>query len=198
MTVCVVCVLCAAHTPCSAHTDLSSPPISQFTSRADTSDIYMSTPDPYKQFLAKTLPTKNSYLVLMKNRGVKKTTQDKEGAKRRIPHISDDKEAPSIPLESSSQLNLQRREVMERLGQVDASLELDLDKGTQGNERRLRRSVNIDEEYFIKKLFESYGDGNSLTIEGFEKLMRKLGLVKLAGELSHDDVSQNSLISGKS
>lgn len=197
MTVCVVCVLCAAHTPCSAHTDLSSPPISQLTSRADNSHIYMTTPDPYKQFLAKTPPTKNSYLVLMKNRVDKKMMQDKEAAERQIPHISDNNEA--IPEESSSQLNLQRREVMERLGQVDGSSEFNLAKGMQGgSEKRPRRSVNIDEEYFIKKLFDSYGDGNSLTIEGFEKLMRKLGLVKLAAELSHDDISQNSLIGGKS
>lgn len=44
---------------------------------------------------------------------------------------------------------------------------------------RLKRDVAVDETYLIKKIFEAYGDGTSMTIEGFEKLVRKLGLHKL-------------------
>lgn len=44
---------------------------------------------------------------------------------------------------------------------------------------RSKRDAAVDEGYFMKKLFEAYGDGTSITMEGFEKLVRKLGLLKL-------------------
>jgi len=45
------------------------------------------------------------------------------------------------------------------------------------NKSRLKRDVN--ERYFMQKIFEAYGDGTSITMEGFEKLVRKLGLLRL-------------------
>ncbi|XP_029672303.1 zinc transporter foi isoform X2 [Formica exsecta] len=44
---------------------------------------------------------------------------------------------------------------------------------------RLKRDVAVDKMYFMKKIFEAYGDGTSITMEGFEKLIRKLGLLRL-------------------
>ncbi|KAJ8869972.1 hypothetical protein PR048_028983 [Dryococelus australis] len=48
---------------------------------------------------------------------------------------------------------------------------------------RTRREVNLPahvvnsgESYFIKKVFEKFGDGETMTLEGFEKLLSSLGL----------------------
>jgi len=49
---------------------------------------------------------------------------------------------------------------------------------------RLKRNVDVDERYFMKKIFEAYGDGTSITMEGFEKLVRKLGLLRLLTDTS--------------
>jgi hypothetical protein len=52
------------------------------------------------------------------------------------------------------------------------------------NTLRLKRDVNIDERYFMKKIFKAYGDGTNITMEGFEKLIRKLGLLRLLTDVS--------------
>ncbi|KMQ88794.1 zinc transporter foi [Lasius niger] len=49
---------------------------------------------------------------------------------------------------------------------------------------RLKRDVAVDEMYFMRKIFEAYGDGTSITMEGFEKLVRKLGLLRLLTDAS--------------
>lgn len=36
----------------------------------------------------------------------------------------------------------------------------------------------------MKKIFEAYGDGTTVTMEGFEKLLRKLGLLRLLTDVS--------------
>lgn len=52
---------------------------------------------------------------------------------------------------------------------------------------RLKRDVAVDEMYFMRKLFEAYGDGTSITMEGFEKLVRKLGLLRLLTDASKQE-----------
>lgn len=81
-------------------------------------------------------------------------------------------------------------ELLERLAQTE--LPGVKQKSAQSSEdlhtvhrSRLKRDVN--ERYFMQKIFEAYGDGTSITMEGFEKLVRKLGLLRLLTDVSKVD-----------
>lgn len=84
-------------------------------------------------------------------------------------------------------VNLRDIELLERLAQTEllssvkhkSSADLHTDYRS-----RLKRDVAVDEMYFMKKIFEAYGDGTSITMEGFEKLVRKLGLFTLLTDTS--------------
>lgn len=94
-------------------------------------------------------------------------------------------------------INLENLALIERLAQTEL---LASQKSAQSsevsqsiNKPRMRRAVNeniaVNERYFMKKIFEAYGDGTSITMEGFEKLVRKLGLHKLLADPSDLETS---------
>ncbi|XP_015519951.1 zinc transporter foi isoform X1 [Neodiprion lecontei] len=123
VTVCVVCVLCAAHAPCSAHTDGQ---ISRLSSLPGPLDLIDSANDDRLQ------PLKHQI------------------SSREIGRIKNMKDAFD-PLESEP----------------------------GGHELRLRKRRHTDdddESNFTKRIFRDYGNGDSMTIEGFERLLQKLRL----------------------
>nr|CAD7451970.1 unnamed protein product [Timema tahoe] len=60
--------------------------------------------------------------------------------------------------------------------------------GGHGLEHRRRREAihtsakDIEEMYFIKRVFDKFGNGETMTLEGFELLLRSLGLERLVTE----------------
>lgn len=87
-------------------------------------------------------------------------------------------------------VNLRDVELLERLAQTELlsniKHESSADLRTEYRSR-LKRDVAVDEMYFMRKLFEAYGDGTSITMEGFEKLVRKLGLLRLLTDASKQE-----------
>lgn len=88
-------------------------------------------------------------------------------------------------------VNSRHAELLERLAQRELVPDVK-QKSAQSSEdlhivnrSRLKRDVN--ERYFMQKIFEAYGDGTSITMEGFEKLVRKLGLLRLLSDVSKVD-----------
>lgn len=97
---------------------------------------------------------------------------------------------PSIGSANVS-VNSRDAELLERLAQPELVSDVK-QKSAQSSENlrtvyrsRLKRDVN--ERYFMQKIFEAYGDGTSITMEGFEKLVRKLGLLRLLTDVSKVD-----------
>ena len=175
VTVCVVCVLCAAHNPCSAHTDLSS-------QKPDSYDSKYFTIQNYKQIEQNKDAVRNSgndlHSSLRKSR-----TKDTETLKEASIHRND----------VSSLDNL---EIMERLGQIAQKPAIESFRKDKSASRKSRskRHSEVDEKYFTKKVFETYGNGENMTMEGFEKLLRNLGLRKLVMELDKDISNTESSI----
>lgn len=92
---------------------------------------------------------------------------------------------PSI---RNADVNLRDAELLERLAQTEllSGVKQQSSENLRTvNKSRLKRDVN--ERYFMQKIFEAYGDGTSITMEGFEKLVRKLGLLKLLTDASEVD-----------
>jgi len=78
-------------------------------------------------------------------------------------------------------------ELLERLAQTELSSSVKHKSSADLHtdyRSRLKRDVAVDEMYFMKKIFEAYGDGTSITMDGFEKLVRKLGLLRLLTDAS--------------
>lgn len=85
-------------------------------------------------------------------------------------------------------VNSRHTELLERLAQTELVPDVEQKSAQPSedlrivNKSRLKRDVN--ERYFMQKIFEAYGDGTSITMEGFEKLIRKLGLLRLLTDVS--------------
>ncbi|XP_011880537.1 PREDICTED: zinc transporter foi-like isoform X3 [Vollenhovia emeryi] len=97
---------------------------------------------------------------------------------------------PSVGSADVPSVNSRDAELLERLSQTELpgaeqrSTRSGKDLRTV-NRSRVKRDVN--ERYFMQKIFEAYGDGTSITMEGFEKLIRKLGLLRLLTDESKVD-----------
>lgn len=88
-------------------------------------------------------------------------------------------------------VNSRDAELLERLAQTELVPGVK-QKSAQSSEdlrtvRRSRLKRDVNERYFMQKIFEAYGDGTSITMEGFEKLVRKLGLLRLLTDVSKVD-----------
>ncbi|KAL6259773.1 hypothetical protein P5V15_009685 [Pogonomyrmex californicus] len=107
---------------------------------------------------------------------------------------------PSITSADIS-VNSRDAELLERLAQTEMlpsikqRSRLSSDDLRTVNKSRLKRDV--DEKYFMQKIFEAYGDGTSITMEGFEKLVRKLGLLRLLTDESDVQSGDTDRSSGK-
>lgn len=85
-----------------------------------------------------------------------------------------------------------------------------------GNTTHLNNSAKLQDEDYLKKIFTLYGDGNSMNMEGFERLIKRLDLLQVlsmkldtslsnttgvdddlttADKLEHSDFSLNSSVS---
>lgn len=91
------------------------------------------------------------------------------------------------PLTSENANDLRDTKLLERLAQTELlnhKLARFSEDSRNVNSSRLKRDVAVDERYFMRKIFEAYGDGTSITMGGFEKLVRKLGLLRLLNDVS--------------
>lgn len=234
VTVCVVCVLCAAHIPCSAHTEFST--AGQTTHNFVNSEKQLG---PNEQLQPSWLLIKSKET---QQRNVRKLNLNNLGAynngavefsnaldnnsrsktillvpiatneiytKNKNTEIVKVNENVEIPIIGEDPKSLEDIEILRRLGQIEIMHNDELNaaqfNGDQNplNRIRTKRNVDIiDEKYFIEKIFEAYGDGTSITMEGFEKLLKKLGLLRLLTDISslenHNTVtSQNENPLGK-
>lgn len=221
VTVCVVCVLCATHNPCSAHTELST--AGQKTHNSVSSE---NLPGPNEQLQPSWLLMKfkeskekdnkktninnlgtykngavkfsnsvlnNSNVNKIPNLLVPSTTDEVHTKRKTLQNMKVDKnvQAVHVPAIEESFTTLKDLEIMERLGQTEINYNKEL-KSIRSTKNpspitviRRKRNVDvIDEKYFMKKIFETYGDGTSVTMDGFEKLLRKLGLLRLLTDIS--------------
>lgn len=215
VTVCVVCVLCAAHVPCSAHTnpsatlatlgrrnssstntgDPSDPSVQPFPSTSpisfrDSTRLY-SNPVSNKR---DTVRSRGTRYVNRNNRNnviVNATPPASRDAHPVEKGITESFKGGGRTSSSSSSIGSERSrdlELLERLAQTEllSSLQHESRVGLHTDYKaRLKRNVDVvDEMYFMRKIFEAYGDGTSITMDGFEKLVRKLGLLKLLTDAS--------------
>jgi len=226
VTVCVVCVLCAAHIPCSAHTNLStnahsfdlssniknlsdlsaqsllsrskdtakdqykSPPSSSFVNNKHDTVRFNSTGyiNSNNNVAVDNVISTTSHDIYLK----KKTTKDFKGGGNmrnmtQSSFVSTDKPVNSRDTELQRLVQIESLNVSRKSAQSSKNLRTI-------NTLRLKRDVDVDERYFMKKIFEAYGDGTSITMEGFEKLVRKLGLLRLltdASELEGNGFDRN-------
>lgn len=127
VTVCVVCVLCAAHAPCSAHTDGQGSVLLGRDSRYDTQS--------YKR------PDDSLRTLINSQIGSKEVVKIKDGIN-------------------------------------------DVDRPRHRRKRHDESShKHTKVDYFTKQIFQEYGNGDSMTTEGFERLLKKLGLEDVIGKL---------------
>lgn len=216
VTVCVVCVLCAAHTPCSAHTEFST------AGQTVPGSVKPKNPlGPNEQLQPSWLVTR---LKGVQQRDARKTNSNnlsiyKNGAARLsnlldinngnrrnlVPVAAEEARIKSqenvrtnghvrAPATKEDSAALKDLEILERLGQIEIlrggelnSVRSFRDQSPVDRIRAKRNMDVIDEKYFMKKIFEAYGDGASVTMEGFEKLLRKLGLLRLLTDISSPD-----------
>ncbi|KOC69467.1 Zinc transporter foi [Habropoda laboriosa] len=220
VTVCVVCVLCAAHTPCSAHTEFSA---ARQTTKDSVSSEKLLGPNEQLQpswLLMKFKDTQQKDVrklnlnnigaynngavkfsnVLDKNNGNKtptllvpvsiSETLTKEKSSE-IVKVNENMQDMHMPIRKEDSTILKDIEILERLGQIEITRSGELNAAKfikdQNPLNRVRTKRNVDvinEKYFMKKMFEAYGDGTSVTMEGFEKLLKKLGLLRLLTDIS--------------
>lgn len=230
VTVCVVCVLCAAHVPCSAHTNPSatnartfdssspstknpfslnaqwlpsrpkdaakdqdrSPPSNNFNSNKHDSVRFDNTlyADSVPVIVADTIMSTTSHDIYLKR---KIAENFKGGGNVRGNTVQSSLAGEDNPVDPRD------AELLQRLAQVDSLSETR--KSAQStkdlraiNTSRVKRDVDVDERYFMRKIFEAYGDGTSITMEGFERLVQKLGLLRLlidSTELQNNSSDRN-------
>lgn len=218
VTVCVVCVLCAAHTPCSAHIEFSTSGQATHNSvnsekslrpneqlqpswslmkfkeiqQKDARKLSLNNLDGYNNGAVK------FYNVLDKNIRNKTTllmsvaTNEVHTKKKHLENVEINIQNNHIPIMKQDSKNLKDIEISERLGQFEITqnsklniIQFDKNQSPFNKIRTKRNDVDVlDEKYFMKKIFETYGDGTSITMEGFEKLLKKLGLLRLLTDIS--------------
>lgn len=184
VTVCVVCVLCAAHVKCFAHT--STLPVVKQTTTSVTA------PPGYSEHL---LPNRINSTVVSYSKSVNaKDSKGINNKKHSINKVPEDRKSQISPMINNkliedsepdrAELESRDKELMERLGQnqLESLRNSELNAKNFKNSRAKRSS---DEKYFTKKIFALYGDGENMTMEGFEKLLKKLRLFQSEAEDSN-------------
>ncbi|KAG7209686.1 hypothetical protein KM043_011331 [Ampulex compressa] len=202
VTVCVVCVLCAAHTPCSAHNDFAtSERTSQNFANSENGLGQMDKLQPswmlsrFKDArnlaidkFPKMLKVNNSHQIDAVEVSINKSSSEVQ-ATEKMKDAMDDQDIHQLIINPDSML-IKDIEILNRLGQTDLTYESVDSRGSDKawnhiDRRRIKRDLGINDMYFMKKIFKAYGDGTSITMEGFEKLLRKLGLLRLLSDISN-------------
>ncbi|OXU22795.1 hypothetical protein TSAR_002041 [Trichomalopsis sarcophagae] len=189
VAVCVVCVLCAAHSPCFAHMD--APTVVKQT----TPSVKYSTELPgYSEHL---LPHRIDYTEIPQRKNI--NTKDSKGISNNHKHsfnkVPDEKNELSHYddrlAEDLEQVlaheKARHKELLERLGQNELDSQVNQKNEKNARNARSKRSSDLEGKYFTKKLFETYGDGENMTIEGFEKMLKKLGLFQSESKVSEQE-----------
>lgn len=199
VTVCVVCVLCAAHVPCSAHTNPSATNARTFDSSSP------STKNPFS-LNAQWLPSRPKDAAKDQDRSPPSNNfnSNKHDSRKIAENFKGGGNVRGNTVQSSlagedNPVDPRDAELLQRLAQVDSLSETR--KSAQStkdlraiNTSRVKRDVDVDERYFMRKIFEAYGDGTSITMEGFERLVQKLGLLRLlidSTELQNNSSDRN-------
>ena len=206
VTVCVVCVLCAAHTPCSAHTAAASPSSKPTWTSLESSDTLESLPEESWR-VERSSDSPDSTSGSSSARTPKEAKQSTRNSPKKYSHSYSEEKASRMTSKSvktvaedtseNSPEYLQRLvQISERLGAPSIS-EKAKNIGTKITQRS-RRNVETEDKYFTKKLFETYGDGTSLSIEGFEKLLMNLGLFRLVENVGKNEETSTNGNTGNS
>ncbi|XP_051174555.1 zinc transporter foi-like [Leptopilina boulardi] len=172
VTVCVVCVLCAAHNyPCSAHMDFSSSQSSKLFND-ETNNNNNNNNNYYHLSNDEKLlnPSSSSSSSLLDNENSRDSDNDDD-----FYYL----ESINVPNEKKIVDTTNNKKLMEKRISRQESF-------------RSRRHLDIDGKLFTKKVFETYGNGENMTMKGFEELLNKLGLVKLIMELNDERGETNS------
>ncbi|XP_011312191.1 zinc transporter foi-like [Fopius arisanus] len=188
MTVCVVCVLCASHNPCSAHTTISpnsqsyqdpiipppSPKYTRMHSNGDPRNHHeMMTPPVEDRGGSAGWPSRSKKLLHSEKMKMRLEKQE-ETVSQEIHH-------------------LESREVLQRLGHIPGDNSMFSSRGQYSKNHprvyhnaRQKRHVETHDNYYLKKIFQTFGDGQSLSMEGFENMLKKLGLTELIKNVQRD------------
>ncbi|XP_058806546.1 zinc transporter foi isoform X2 [Phymastichus coffea] len=180
VAMCVVCLFCATHTPCLAHMKMSqmvqktTPPSKEYST--DSSD-------DSEHFLDNRIKNEVSEWS-------KKIYNRTDNLLHKVPHNSIEKsnsDSVELDLEHIKKLQEPRRqELLERLGQNDLQA-MNAKSAKNAKNSRAKRSTEFNEKYFTMKLFQQYGNGEHMTMEGFEKLLKKIGLFQLESRVSEQE-----------
>ncbi|XP_034951471.1 zinc transporter foi isoform X2 [Chelonus insularis] len=177
MTVCVVCVLCAAHTPCSAH-------ISKSSSTTTTSTKH--------QLLTLTASDNDDNNIKSDTFIRKSSTMMNNRQKSVDPAHPDEihpKENNQLKRFDQAQIKFPGNNNNDNNNNLSNHHHHNHDKKYDNNKietHRRKRHIDYEEKYFLQKIFDHFGDGKSLTMEGFETMLKKLGLVELITNIEID------------
>lgn len=195
VTVCVVCVLCAAHTPCYAHMDAAA----AATAGKETTTPSAEYPTELPRYNEHSLPDRIDSTKVPHWRSVgRKSSEEAENLKNlfgevpdktiEVPRDDDDRLADDLE-HIQEHLDARQIELLERLGQNDLETRNDSKTNRENAKNsRSKRNSRLDEKYFTKKIFEMYGDGENMTMEGFEKLLKKMGLFQSESAVSEEEI----------
>lgn len=189
VTVCVVCVLCAAHAPCYAHSTFSpvgrqtGPGAKYSTGRPGYSEHSLPLRIGYTEVPQwKSFITKDSKRIENHKRSVNKVT----GVEHENLH------SPDRSLKDSGQVYILQESTQKEFADRSDQDNLELLKNSKNLKNvinvREKRSSQFDKKYFTKKVFELYGDGENMTMEGFEKLLEKMGLYQSGPRVSEQEI----------
>jgi hypothetical protein len=190
VTICVVCVICAAHIPCYAHMNIL-PTVKQRTESAkyssessDYSEYLFSHPIDSTEMPQITEVNTKDFMEIKNNKNLLNKVPEKRIQKSHYDHRLTDNFDDIGTHQESRQI-----ELLDRLGQNYIE-PLENSKVNDKNTHNLRskRSLELDEKYFTKKIFELYGDGENMTMEGFEKLLKKMGLFQSEPKVSEQEI----------
>ncbi|XP_011503423.1 PREDICTED: zinc transporter foi [Ceratosolen solmsi marchali] len=190
VTICVVCVLCAAHIPCYAHMNIL-PTVKQrtesvkySTESSDYSEYLFSHSIGSTKMPKKTEAITKDFTEINNNENLFNKVPEERIQKSHYDHRLKDNLENSRVLQESRQ-----KELLDRLGQnyLESQENGDFNDKNMQN-LRSKRSLELDEKYFTKKIFELYGDGENMTMEGFEKLLRKMGLFQSEPKVSEQEI----------
>ncbi|XP_043497109.1 zinc transporter foi [Polistes fuscatus] len=185
VTVCVVCVLCTAHIPCSAHT------IFQITDETTSHDIvnYENISNSTSQLSisksrSKQLLQLKDYFKIRHNTSDRKKDSIKKSINTQEINESKYGITKATPVTDKSYTENNALEILERLGQIEPVHQKQGStyfNNDHSKDSRIRKKRNIDAvgKNHMKKIFEAYGDGKDMKMEGFETMLRKLGLLTL-------------------
>ncbi|XP_014215485.1 zinc transporter foi isoform X2 [Copidosoma floridanum] len=246
VTVCVVCVLCAAHTPCYAHMNLSSqiakqipgekypteslgrsepllplktettvlPQLKDFHTKypketKSLEHLFSKMPDDkivkssvdliqsyehisaHKQLSEQELIDKQQELLDSQKELLEKQEELIEKQKYLLEHGTTQQmlEGQKELIDNQMKLIKSRGESIEKYLLLQHLLFKDFTKHHLSPEAlRLKRGSKLDDQYFVKKISDHYGNNGKMTIEGFDKLVATMSLFQSEVNISEQEI----------